>query len=423
MLLAYTRSCCLTGWSTAVFVSLLLVGGAGAVFAQQQDQGEVGTVERIDFLTFAQGAMPISIGGDGAGLGANFEHAVRIIDGDPAGFVVVSRAPADAATEFVYELPALTAFDRFAVPEILETPSAGQTFSRVVEVHGSTEGPTAGFTLLASATLETHGARGMLTELPVQDSTPVRWVKLRLVGGINVMQPQSFFEFGELIGNGTQEVPEQATSFDGTWRRAALRLQLAQQGPLVSGCYDRDGLLSGSVSGNLVRALGATVAGIPSSFIFGITPEGDVRGVRSDNGGPFRLYTLAADPALPAGSCGEPPPPVLGCGSVIHGITFAFDSAEIRADSEAVLAELYRGLQDDATAMILIEGHTSSEGSESYNQQLSERRAQAVVANLVARGLAESRLGAAGLGESRPLASNSDESGRSLNRRVEVHCQ
>jgi outer membrane protein OmpA-like peptidoglycan-associated protein len=121
--------------------------------------------------------------------------------------------------------------------------------------------------------------------------------------------------------------------------------------------------------------------------------------------------------------CGQPAPPTLGCGSIIHGITFDFDSAAIRPESSPVLAELYKGLAADTRSRMVIEGHTSSEGTEDYNLRLSERRAQAVVADLVSRGLAGARVSAAGLGESRPIASNNDESGRSLNRRVEVKCQ
>jgi OOP family OmpA-OmpF porin len=145
--------------------------------------------------------------------------------------------------------------------------------------------------------------------------------------------------------------------------------------------------------------------------------------VRSSNRAPFRFYTVA-----PAGSgtgfeCRDPSPPTLGCGSVIHGITFAFDSAEIRPESGAVLTALHNGLRANKSAKILIEGHTSNEGTDAYNLALSERRAQAVVADLTKRGLAAARLAAAGIGESRPIATNVDESGRSLNRRVEVKCQ
>lgn len=385
--------------------------------------GEV-AVERIDYLTFAQGAVPVSIGGAGATLGANFERAVRVTDGDPTPFTVVDRAAAETDTEFVYQLPAATTFDRFAVPNVLETPSPTATFTRVVEVHGSATAAETGFVLLASATLQTHKTRGQVTELTLAAKQPVRWVKLRLVGGINVMAPASSFEFSEIVGNGTQETPALATNFDGAWQTQANRIRLTQRGPVVSGCYDRTGELTGTVTGNILRATGVDRSDkTPSQFILSVAADGSLRGVRSSNRAPFRLYTVAPAPPGTAVDCGQPAPPALGCGSVVHGITFAFDSAEIRPESAGVLEELFRGLQADRSGTILIEGHTSSEGAEDYNQRLSERRAQAVVADLVRRGIATNRLSAAGIGERRPLASNNDESGRSLNRRVEVKCQ
>jgi outer membrane protein OmpA-like peptidoglycan-associated protein len=275
-----------------------------------------------------------------------FEHAVRIIDGDVSGFPFVSRALADTVTEFVYELPALTTFTRFTVPEVRETPSPAQTFTRVVEIHGSASGPTDGYTLLGSATLLAHAARGDVTEIPIVSMTPVRWVRLRLVGGIDVRQAQSFLEFSE------------------------------------------------------------------------------IRGVRSSNGGPFRLYQ---GPSVAAGAPGAQCPPlnrpVIGCDAVIHGITFGFDSAVIRPESAPVLDELFKNLQADPRGRIVIEGHTSSEGAEAYNERLSQQRAESVRADLVRRGLADVRVTATGLGESTPIASSADENGRSINRRVAVTCQ
>ena len=380
--------------------------------------------ERIDYLAFAQGAVPVSVGGAGAKLGAGFEAAVRMTDGDPTAFAVFSGAPAEADVEVVYELPALTTFDRFAVPNVVETPSPTVTFARVVEVHGSSASATAGYVLLASATLQTHRAKGLVTELPVAAKRPVRWIKLRLAGGINVMQPASSIEFSEIIGNGTQETPEPAAHFHGVWRTQANRVQLVQKGPVVTGCYDSAGDLNGTVSGNLLRATGLDRRDkTPSAFILSVAADGTLRGVRSTNRGPFRFYTLAPAAAGSKVECEGPVAPALGCGSVIHGITFAFDSAEIRPQSNAVLAALYDGLRADARAKVAIEGHTSSEATEDYNQRLSERRAQAVVADLVRRGLARDRLAAVGIGEAHPIASNSDESGRSLNRRVEVKCR
>jgi outer membrane protein OmpA-like peptidoglycan-associated protein len=69
---------------------------------------------------------------------------------------------------------------------------------------------------------------------------------------------------------------------------------------------------------------------------------------------------------------------------------------------------------------ISVEGHTDSQGSDTYNQSLSERRAAAVLQQLVAGGVAASRISSKGFGESQPVASNDTPAGRQQNRRVEV---
>jgi outer membrane protein OmpA-like peptidoglycan-associated protein len=114
---------------------------------------------------------------------------------------------------------------------------------------------------------------------------------------------------------------------------------------------------------------------------------------------------------------------VLGCGSIVHGIQFKYDSSEIEPASDAVLEQLYEGLRAGDSAAITIEGHTSDEGTDAYNQSLSERRAAAVRADLIRRGLPAARLRTSGAGEARPIADNQDEGGRSINRRVEIHCK
>jgi len=379
---------------------------------------------RIDYLTFAQGAVPLSIAGTGAELGPDAETQVAWIDGNstPRGFV--STEDMDVFVEFIYELPALTTFDRLAVPEVSEVPSPFTTFTRYVEVLGSADGPDEGYVTLASATLETHEGRGQVTELAIVASPPVRWVKLKLQGGIEILEERMGFQFSEIIGNGVQETPPLSEHFDGAWSSRFVKMELSQDGPLVSGCYDRQGLLDGTVTGNTLKAKGVDQGGsrTVSLFVLSILADGTMNGVRSTNGGPFRLYAGPAVDDVPNLDCQRSPPP-LACGSVVHGINFEFDSAVIRDGSEPVLAALYAGLVADEASAIEIRGHTSSEGSEAYNLSLSEARAQSVVADLVARGLDPGRITAAGLGESQPMASNSDEAGRALNRRVEVACR
>ena len=104
-------------------------------------------------------------------------------------------------------------------------------------------------------------------------------------------------------------------------------------------------------------------------------------------------------------------------------VQFEYDSAKLRPESDPVLSDLFKGLKAASDATIEIEGHTSSEGSDDYNLNLSKRRAQSVVDNLVRRGLDAGQIGAVGKGEKEPIASNKDEAGRSLNRRVSVACK
>jgi outer membrane protein OmpA-like peptidoglycan-associated protein len=276
--------------------------------------------------------------------------------------------------------------------------------------------------MLASGDLTAHKKPGDVTELTLANKTAVRWIRVHLTGGIDVQREQSFFEFSEIIGNGTQETPPMVNHFSGAWLARGIQIGLRQSGAAVSGCYDGSGRLEGTVTGNILRAAGADeLTGVKSHFLLNVVEGSVLRGLRSTNGGPFRLYAAdAADPS--ALKCTVPGAPTLGCGSVIHGISFDFDSATIRPESDPILSMLYEGLRSDPSSAIVIEGHTSSEGSNEYNQGLSERRAASVVADLTRRGIAAGRLRAAGAGESRPIANNADESGRSLNRRVEIRC-
>lgn len=102
-------------------------------------------------------------------------------------------------------------------------------------------------------------------------------------------------------------------------------------------------------------------------------------------------------------------------------VLFDFDKAEIRLDAAGALGQLATVLRGFPDGTARLEGHTDAKGDAAYNQRLSQRRAEAVKAWLVAReGIAAERLTTSGLGEGRPMASNDDEAGRQRNRRVEV---
>ena len=101
-------------------------------------------------------------------------------------------------------------------------------------------------------------------------------------------------------------------------------------------------------------------------------------------------------------------------------VEFAFNSDEITGVAFQEMLELLRFLREYPSTNAVIEGHSDSIGAEAYNQQLSERRAQAVVTALTNSGIESRRLSAVGYGESKPIASNATEEGRQKNRRVTV---
>lgn len=105
----------------------------------------------------------------------------------------------------------------------------------------------------------------------------------------------------------------------------------------------------------------------------------------------------------------------------IYGIYFDFNKAEIKTGSEAVLKEMARLLQTNPQLKVHIVGHTDNVGTLSYNLDLSQRRAEAVVNVLVKQyHIAAGRLVAKGVGPLAPVASNRTEEGRAQNRRVEL---
>ena len=99
---------------------------------------------------------------------------------------------------------------------------------------------------------------------------------------------------------------------------------------------------------------------------------------------------------------------------------FGFDSTELTAEDKAELDRVAARLTELGFVEGTATGHTDSVGDEAYNQKLSERRAQSVVAYLAAKGVAAGRITAIGMGETKPLADNATEEGRAQNRRVTI---
>ncbi|MEM1270460.1 MAG: OmpA family protein [Bacteroidota bacterium] len=102
------------------------------------------------------------------------------------------------------------------------------------------------------------------------------------------------------------------------------------------------------------------------------------------------------------------------------GLLFNVDSSELLPVAQQNLNELAASLGEYDNTEILIVGHTDATGTDSYNQDLSERRARSAAQYLQLQGVSVSRIQTMGRGETDPIADNETASGRQLNRRVEL---
>ena len=92
----------------------------------------------------------------------------------------------------------------------------------------------------------------------------------------------------------------------------------------------------------------------------------------------------------------------------------------LKDEGKQKLDDVVNQLDGVALEVIIAVGHTDSVGKEAYNQRLSVRRAEAVKAYLVGKGIEASRVYTEGKGEAQPVASNKTKDGRAQNRRVEI---
>jgi len=106
--------------------------------------------------------------------------------------------------------------------------------------------------------------------------------------------------------------------------------------------------------------------------------------------------------------------------NIPSGINFAYNSANVQPQFRATLDKVASVLADYKETYVDVYGHTDSTGSDSYNQDLSERRARSVADYLSSHGVQDARIATRGFGETQPIASNETEAGRAENRRVEI---
>lgn len=166
------------------------------------------------------------------------------------------------------------------------------------------------------------------------------------------------------------------------------------------------GLLGGVIGGKTGRIIGAGVGGVAGGVV-GYKMDQQIKELKEQTAG-----------------SGVDVTEVDGGNAILvnlpDGVTFDVNSYVIKPAFRDTLDTVANSLQTYPDSLIDVYGHTDSTGSDSYNQTLSERRAQAVANYLGSRGVSNARIRWQGFGETAPIADNTTEQGRALNRRVEI---
>ena len=140
---------------------------------------------------------------------------------------------------------------------------------------------------------------------------------------------------------------------------------------------------------------------------------------------PAPAASAPASAATPAATPAKPPAPA-AAPAVAQKVTYAadaffdFDKAVLKPEGKAKLDDLVGKVKGINLEVVIAVGHTDSVGADKYNQKLSVKRAEAVKAYLVSKGIEKNRVYTEGKGETSPVADNKTKQGRTKNRRVEI---
>ena len=307
--------------------------------------------------------------------------------------------------------------------------SAGSRAAKDVVVEVSDTGPTGGFEVVATLSLKPKADK---QRFAVGKPVAGRWVRLTIK---NNHGSAEYIELMDFRAYGEQKTKTAVPNLSGTYATNYSNFHLRQDGAAVTGCYEFDeGLVvNGGVEGRVTRFTWVQ-PGKRGPAVLAFSPDGkEMLGLWwteaqthlagqlwfgkkvSDSVGTCAHWKLAATPASQLAS------DLAQVGRArIYGINFDTDSDKIKPESKAALDDVVKLAKDKPDWTFTIEGHTDSTAGAAHNLALSEKRALAVKAQLVAGGVAATRLSTKGLGASQPLADNDSSIGRAQNRRVEL---
>ena len=330
------------------------------------------------------------------------------------------------------EFPAKTTL-KTLVFDTVQVDTEGSA-AKDISVEISDTSATAGFREILAVTLKDKQAG---QEFPVKEEIGGQWLRVNVKN--NYGSPE-YVEIMEMRGFGEQEMSAPLQNISGTYETNYGKFRIKQEGTSVVGCYEHDeGIIEGGIEDRLLKLTwkesggaddqgpammffskdGKEFLGVwnTESFEKGSNGEWNGKKISNEVGSCEHYKNLSGNNA--AGNKIKDELEKSGRASV-YGINFDFNSDKIKDESKQTLDQIVKILKDNAAWKMTVEGHTDNIGGESFNQTLSEKRANAVKKYLTDAGIEESRLTAKGLGMSKSIAENDTESGRARNRRVEL---
>jgi outer membrane protein OmpA-like peptidoglycan-associated protein len=308
--------------------------------------------------------------------------------------------------------------------------NGGSTCAHDVTVEVSDTGPDAGYSQIGAVEIEQDKDNQTFT---VSAEKPARWVRLTIRGNHGA---QDYIQLNDFRAAGTWLSHDPLPDLTGTWDTDWGDFHVRQQGTAISGCYyTRGGIYQGGVEARAAKFswcenCGATSEGRGTGTVV-VSPDGNsFEGLYWNDGnsspGGFSGKRKSQDPGMCSnwrqGGIGEELAADLEASgrARIQGINFNSDSDAILPESRPLLDEIVKIAKARPAWKLTVEGHTDATSTAEHNQDLSERRARAVVAYLTAAGIEASRLTSQGFGATKPIADDGNPLGRAQNRRVEL---
>jgi outer membrane protein OmpA-like peptidoglycan-associated protein len=374
-------------------------------------------------VSFASGALVVQSPAEyGGGWSA------RAITDEYADYGWASPKDDITPKTFVIELPEKTLLQRLEFDTASadgENRGAKDISVEVSDVSGST-----GFQPVADVTLAPQRDK---QSFPVKAAVPGRWLRLTVK---NNQGAPDYLELMDFRGYGKQLTSTPFADASGTYQTNFGLFHLKQEGTAVTGCYEhKDGLLTGGIEGRVMkftwRESGENNEG-PALMVFtsdGKTmlgvwgQKGDEKLTNEWNGNKVSSE-VGSCPNWSGSKGGAEQRMADELGKQgrtrLYGINFDTDSANIRAESKPTLDKVVAVLKSQPDWKLTVEGHTDSSGGDAHNQELSQKRAEAVRDYLVSGGIVADRVTPKGMAATVPVGSNDTPIGRAQNRRVEL---